>query len=58
MKNCDKKQKSTYLEYLDASNLYGWPMRKKLPVNGFKWISKLDEFNENFIKKYNEDGEI
>ena len=33
-------------------------MRKKLPVNGFKWISKLDEFNENFIKKYNEDGEI
>ena len=23
--------------YLDASNLYGWAMSQKLPVNGFKW---------------------
>ena len=22
--------------YLDANNLYGWAMSKKLPVNGFK----------------------
>ena len=24
--------------YLDASNLYGWAMSQKLPVDGFKWI--------------------
>ena len=33
----DKNQKSTYLQYLDANNLYGYAMIKKLPLNGFKW---------------------
>ena len=28
----------TYIEYLDANNLYGWAMSQKLPVNGFKWV--------------------
>ena len=36
MKNYDKNQESSYLEYLDANNLYGWAMSIKLPVNGFK----------------------
>ena len=35
---------------LYANNLYGWVMSQKLPVDGFKWIKKLSEFNENFIK--------
>ena len=30
MKNYDKNQESSYLEYLDANNLYGWAMCKKL----------------------------
>ena len=54
MKNYDKNQESSYLEYLDANNLYGWAkkikMCKKLPVTGFKWVTKLDKFNEDFIK--------
>ena len=31
-------------------------MSKKLPVNGFKWFDsdKINEVNEEFIKKYNE----
>ena len=31
-------------------------MSKKLPVNGFKWLdsNKINEINEEFIKKYNE----
>ena len=37
MKNYDKSIESSYLMYLDANNLYGWAMSKKLPVNGFKW---------------------
>ena len=28
----------------------------KLPVNGFKWVENLLEFNEDFIKKYDEDS--
>ena len=33
-------------------------MCKKLLVNGFKWVTKLDKFNEDFIKNYNEDGDV
>ena len=58
MKNYDKNQESSYLEYLDANNLYGWAMCKKLPVNGFKWVTKLDKFNEDFIKNYNENSTV
>ena len=57
MKNYDKNQESSYLEYLDVNNLYGCPICKKLPVNGFKWVPKLDKF-KCFIKNYNEDGDV
>ena len=53
MKNFDKDIES-YLVYLDASNLYGWAMSQKLPVNGFKWAEELSEFDERFIKNYDE----
>ena len=57
MKNYDKNSESSYIEYLDANNLYGWAMSQKLPVKGFKWVKqkKLSKFNEDFIKKYDED---
>ena len=29
-------------------------MSQKMPINGFKWLKYLSEFNENFIKSYNE----
>ena len=57
MKNYDKNIPSSYLMYLDANNLYGWPMCKKLPINGFKWENDLSRFNENFVKNYNEDSD-
>ena len=41
MKNYDKRIESSYLVYLDANNLYGWAMSKKLPVNCFKWENDL-----------------
>ena len=56
MKNYDKNIESSYLTYLDANNLYGWAMSKKLPVNGFKWENDLSRFNERFIKSYNENS--
>ena len=36
MKNYNNNEESSYIQYLDANNLYGWAMSKKLPVNGFK----------------------
>ena len=32
-------------------------MSQKLPVDGFKWIKKLFEFNEDFIKNYDENND-
>ena len=51
MKKYDKNIESSYLIYLDATNLYGWTMPQKVPVNGFKWVKKLSQFNEDFIQK-------
>ena len=48
LKNYDKNTKSSYIEYLDANNLYGWAMSKKLPVRGFKWLKPLKNFLKTF----------
>ena len=53
MKNYNNNKESSYIQYLDANNLYVWAMSKKLPVNGFKWTDN-DQINEEFIKNYNE----
>ena len=37
MENYDENKESSYIQYLDANNLYGWAMSQELPVNGFKW---------------------
>ena len=36
MKNYNKNTTSPYLTYLDASNLFGWAMSQKLPLNDFE----------------------
>ena len=62
MKNYHNNEDSSYIQYLDANNLYAWTLSKKLPVNGFKWIDNNEMaepsakhiINEEFIKNYNE----
>ena len=71
MKNYNNNEESSYIQYLDANNLYGWAMSKKLPTNGFKWIDNNETtepsslegsakhvINEEFIKNYNENNAI
>ena len=38
------KGESSFLQYLDKNNLYGWAMRKPLPTGGFKWVNDLSRF--------------
>ena len=32
-------------------------MLQKLPVNNFEWIKDTSQFNEDFIKNYNEESD-
>ena len=58
MKNYDKNKESSFLIYVDANNLYGWTMTKKLQVGSFKWVDDLSMFTEDFIKSYDEEGDV
>ena len=62
MKRYNNNEESSYIQYLDANNLYGWAMSKKIPTNGFKWIDNNQTaepsakyvMNEEYIKNYNQ----
>ena len=32
-------------------------MSQKLPVNGFKWVEDISEFNEDFVKSFNDESD-
>ena len=36
MKDYDENKESSYIQYWDVNNLYGWKMSQKLPVNNFE----------------------
>ena len=38
-------------------DLCRWTMSQMLPVNGFKWVENAPQFNEDFIKRYNEESD-
>ena len=57
MKNYDKNKESSYFQYLDINNLHGWAMSRNLPLNNFERIKDTSQFNEDFIKNHNEEGD-
>ena len=40
-----KNIESSYIEYLDANNMYGWAMSQTLPVKGLKWAKQKKYLN-------------
>ena len=42
---------SSFLQYLDANNLYGGAMSRDLPTHGFKWITQTERVTPSFIKR-------
>ena len=54
MKDYDKIKESSYIQYWNVNNFYGWAMSQKLSVNNFEWIKDTFQFNEVFVKSYNE----
>ena len=41
MKDYDKNKESSYIQYWDVNNLYGWTMSQKLPVNNLSGSKRL-----------------
>ena len=55
MEDYDNTKKSSYLLYQDENNLNG-AMMQKLPVNNFFSIEDTSQFDEDFLKNYNEES--
>ena len=58
MNNYDENKKSSFLPHLDANNLYGCPVIKKLHVGGFKWVKNVSKIDEKFKKNYDENSDV
>ena len=56
IKNYNENEESSYIQYLDANNLYGWAMSQRLPKINFKWVEDTSKIDEDFIKNYNENS--
>ena len=57
MKDYNKDEEESFLQYDDANNLYGWAMSQPLPVDGFKWVKNVSKIDKDFIKNYDEDSD-
>ena len=56
MNDYNKNKESSYIQYLDANNLYGMAMSEKLPIKGFKWMVHISGIDDNFVNSYNKNS--
>ena len=42
MKSYDEYKESIYISYLDANNLYSWPVSQYLQYGKFKWLNQKE----------------
>ena len=57
MKSYDENKAESFLEYLDANNLYCGAMSEPLLVHGFDWVKDLSKIDEDFIKNYDKNSD-
>ena len=58
MKEYDKNKESSYIQYWDANNLYGWAISQGLPVNNFEWMKDTSQFNKDLMRNCNEESDV
>ena len=46
MEDYDKNKEFSYIKYWNINNLHGQAMLQKLPVNNFKWVEDISEFDK------------
>ena len=51
------KKEPSHFKYWHVNNLFRWGITQKFPVNNFKWVQATSEFNEDSIKKHNEESD-
>ena len=57
IKDYNKDEEESFLQYDYANNLYGFSVIQPLSVNGFDWVEDLSKIDEDFTKNYNEDSD-
>ena len=57
MKDYNKDEGESFLQYNDANNVYESAMSEPLPVDGFEWVKDLSKIDEDFVKNYDENSD-
>ena len=55
LEDFDRSKPTSYIQYLDANNLYGWAMSQHLPIGKFQWLTN-DEINSLNIESIQPDS--
>ena len=51
MNDYDENKETSYIQYCDVNNLYGWTILEQFLVNNAEWVKDTSQVNEDFIKK-------
>lgn len=56
MDTYDSTKESSYIQYWDMNNLYGWAMSQLLPQSEFEWVENVDDLKVLEISDENDIG--